>query len=103
MALAPLQILQVDEVGDSVYMYCPAVKPIAISKEYVVLGVKGIELGGVENPGVISLSFAVRNFAGVADVDLPVMISDVSDDGEVCGIEIPHFSHFSQWVSAVAN
>ena len=103
MAIAPLQKLQVDEVGDSAYMHYPAAKPIAISKEFVVLRVKGVEPEGVENPGVISFSFEVRNFAGEADVDLPIMIFDVSDDGEVCGIEIPHYSHFNPWVSAVAN
>ena len=98
MALAPLQQLQLDEVGDSAYMCCSTVKLICISKELVVSGVKGIELEKVEKPGVISISFEVRDFLEGIDVDVPVLILDISEDSEVCGIEIPHYSHFSQWL-----
>lgn len=97
MTLASVQKLQVDEVGNSAYMRCSATNPIIISKELVVSGVKGIELD-VDSPNAISLAFEVRGFVDGVDVDVPVIILDISEGREVYGIEIPHYSDFHHWL-----
>ena len=98
MAVAPLQTLQVDKVGDSAYMQCVTSKPICISKELVVSRVRGMELENAEQPTLISFSFDVRDFVDGVDTDVPVLILDIAADRDVCGIEIPHYSHFHQWL-----
>ena len=97
MTLAPVQKLQVDEVGNSAYMRCPVAGPIVISKELVVSGVKGIDLTG-DNPNALSLTFELRGFVDGVDMDVPVIILDISADREVYGIQIPHYSDFHHWL-----
>ena len=94
------QHLQVDKVGDSAYLPCSHGKPIHISKELVVLGLNGFELVEADDPGVISFRFGVRDFVEGVDEDVPTLILDKAEDSEICGIEIPHYSYFSQWLVA---
>ena len=90
--------LQVDKLGDSAYLPCLCDQPIYRSKELVVLGMNGIDIEETSNPSAISLRFGVRNFIEGVDQDVPTLILDQTIDNEVCGIEIPHYSHFSQWL-----
>ena len=98
MALAPLKKLNVDELGDSAYMTIAEDCLIHRSKEQVVDRVQGIDLAGIADSGTVSLSFGLRDFVDGKDEDAPILILDMSESHEVCGIEIPHYSHFNQWL-----
>ena len=93
----PLKV-EIDELADSAYIPLPIAKPIRISKELVILGMKGLELPGGANPDSITLSFQLRDFVDGQDIGLPVIILDMSADQDICGMEIPHFSDFHEWL-----
>ena len=83
--------IEIDSVADSAYWYCTVEKPISHSREVVVGPVENIKLSEGSGPESVAFTFGLRDFVeGMENV--LVIILDISPDGALHGVQIPHFS-----------